>query len=55
MAMNTGKYNVTLVSEHGLNPPKFQLQKRWNYYMCISCKDAFTHLSYDANDDDNAA
>ena len=50
VAIASGKYDVILVAEHGLNPVKLEPQQGWHNQMCMYTGGTYSKLSYNTND-----
>ena len=55
MAVSSGKYDVMLVAEHGLYPPKLESSDGWHDQRCMTMKGSYSRLSYNTNDGDSTA
>ena len=47
------KYDVLLVVEHGLYPPKLDVKQDWHDRMCTAMKSSYSSLSYNIHDGDD--
>ena len=50
LAMEAGKFDVLLFTEHGLYPPALQPRHGWYVRMCTRNKGTYSRLSYNTND-----
>ena len=53
MAMAGGNYDVLLVVEHGLYPPKLEPKKGWHNRIYMAINGTYTRLSYNNHNSDN--